>query len=330
VAQVHVKHFLGVDGGGTKSAFLLINDTGQIMGAHAEGPAYYLEVGWDMLKARLAHGIRAVCQQAGLSLSDVDYAFLGLPAYGEDSSLLTAFDGLVASALPRACFRCGNDAVCGWAGALAGQDGINLVCGTGSMAYGVYGGQTARAGGWGELFGDEGSAHWVSREGLTLFARMADGRTERTALYERMRQHFRLHTDLDLCGAVYGKGGAQRSAVAGLAALIARVALEGDPHAQNIFSRAVAQLTELVHAVRARLQIPGEEVVNVSYSGGLFQQVGLLLKPLQTQLSADTRRYNVVAPQLPPVAGAALYAASLSGHPLGLEARRELQARCRL
>ena len=73
--------------------------------------------------------------------------------------------------------------VCGWAGALAGEDGINIVAGTGSIAYGEYRGRSARAGGWGELFSDEGSAYWLAREGLRLFSRMSDGRAPRGALY---------------------------------------------------------------------------------------------------------------------------------------------------
>ena len=73
-------------------------------------------------------------------------------------------------------YRCGNDAVCGWAGALAGEDGINIVAGTGSIGYGEFEGRAARAGGWGELFSDEGSAHWIAREALSLFSRMSDGR----------------------------------------------------------------------------------------------------------------------------------------------------------
>ncbi len=59
---------------------------------------------------------------------------------------------------------CGNDMVCGWAGSLACADGINVVAGTGSICYGEYQGRSARCGGWGELFSDEGSAYWIARQ----------------------------------------------------------------------------------------------------------------------------------------------------------------------
>src|SRR5450432_116074 len=155
------------------------------------------------MRAMLARGILATLKQASLTPAAVDFAFLGLPSYGEDSSLLATLDAAGAPTLSAGRYRCGNDALCGWAGALGGEAGINVVAGTGSMAYGEYGGRSARAGGWGELFSDEGSGYWVAREGLQLFSRMSDGRVPRGHLYERFREHFRLAADLDLCAAIY-------------------------------------------------------------------------------------------------------------------------------
>ena len=73
-------------------------------------------------------------------------------------------------------YSCDNDMVCGWAGSLAGEDGINVISGTGSMTYGERQGVGHRVGGWGELFGDEGSAYWIAAQGLNAFSRMSDGR----------------------------------------------------------------------------------------------------------------------------------------------------------
>ena len=55
-------------------------------------------------------------------------------------------------------------------GSLAGEDGINVISGTGSMTYGERQGLGHRVGGWGELFGDEGSAYWVATQGLNASA----------------------------------------------------------------------------------------------------------------------------------------------------------------
>jgi N-acetylglucosamine kinase-like BadF-type ATPase len=322
-----VRTYLGVDGGGSKTAFLLIDESARVLASHAEGPAYYLETGWDAMQAMLAQGILATLAQVSLPPSSLEFAFLGLPAYGEDSRLLGALDGVASPPLQPGRYRCGNDAVCGWAGALACQDGINLIDGTGSIAYGEFNGRAARAGGWGELFSDEGSAYWIAREGLNLFTRMSDGRTARGALYNMLRAHFGLQSDLDLCAAIDDKS--QRSNLAALSPLIAQAATGGDVQASALFSRAADELVQVVDAVHRQLAVPDGATVMLSYSGGMFQQRDLLLAQLQSKLAVDSRRYRVVAPRLPPAAGAALYAAKLSGAPLSAAAVSALEAQLR-
>jgi N-acetylglucosamine kinase-like BadF-type ATPase len=312
-----VNTFLGIDGGGSKTEFLLINQTGDSLASHQEGPAYYLEIGVDALRAMLARGVQATLAQASLSPAQLTYAFLGLPAYGEDSHLLAELDTVAASTLPDGSYRCGNDMVCGWAGALACRDGINIVAGTGSITYGEFEGRSARAGGWGELFGDEGSAYWIAREGLTLFSRMSDGRTARGPLYDLVRGHFSLQHDLDLCAAVYGTSQALRSEFAQLAKIVGQAAESGDDEARKIFGRGAEELAAIIDATRRELRVPAGVAVPVSYSGGLFGLTDLILKPLQAALSRRGQAYRFVTPRMRPAAGAAVYAAKCHGTPLG-------------
>lgn len=312
--------FLGIDGGGSKTAFLLIDDSGRVLGSHADGPAYYLEIGLDALRAMLVRGIDATLAQAGLSAAAIECSFLGLPAYGEDSRLIATLDGIASPRLPAGRYRCGNDAVCGWAGAFAGKDGINLICGTGSMAYGEYRGRCARAGGWGELFSDEGSAYWLACEGLSLFSRMSDGRALRGPFYDIVRRHFELKVDLDLCGAIYDREQLQRSRLAALAPLVTEAAAAGDIGATALLERAADELVRLIDAVRSSLEIPNDVTTKVSHSGGMFRRPELLLSRLKSRLARDGRRYEPVEPRLSPTMGAALYAARLAGRALDASA----------
>jgi N-acetylglucosamine kinase-like BadF-type ATPase len=324
-----VKTYLGVDGGGSKTRFLLIDDSGRVLGDHTEGPAYYLETGMSALAEMLAHGIARVLEHADVGASEVAFAFFGLPAYGEDSSLLPTLDALPSSAIPPERYRCGNDMICGWAGALAGMDGINVVAGTGSIAYGEHRGRKARAGGWGELFSDEGSAYWLAREGLTLFSRMSDGRSPRGPLYDLLRGHFRLEQDLDLCAAIYGKEAAQRSRFAQLSKIVAQAAESGDAAARSLFTRAAHELADLVDAVRLNLEVTPQLEVLVSCTGGLFESRQLLLAPLEAALAAKRGAYRLVPARLPPGGGAALYAAMLHESPLDKRAVMRLDEQLR-
>lgn len=319
-----MRTYLGVDGGGSKTEFVLIDESGHVLATRREGPAYYLETGIEALKTMLASGIHATLAHGAVSPVDLTFAFLGLPAYGEDSRLVDILDRAASAALPQVRYRCANDMVCGWAGALGGRDGINIVAGTGSIAYGEFAGRSARAGGWGELFSDEGSAYWVAREGLNLFSRMSDGRAESGPLHRLIRDHFRLRGDLDLCAAIYGPPPLTRSGIAGLAQIVAQAARAGDTQSRRLFDSAAKELAALVDVVRGKLNAPHHPPLPVSYSGGMFQFGDLVLDPLRSALGSSERAYEFVAPILSPGGGAALYAAKLSGLPLTASAIAEL------
>jgi N-acetylglucosamine kinase-like BadF-type ATPase len=316
--------YLGIDGGGTKTAFVALDPAGRLCASHEEPTSSYLEVGLVAAAEVLRKGALAVLGLAGATADDVQFAFVGLPAYGEDSGLLPRLDRLPAGFLPVGRFRCGNDMVCGWAGSLAGRDGIGVVAGTGSIAYGEYAGRRARAGGWGDLFGDEGSAFWIAREGLRLFSRMSDGRAARGPLYDLLRERFELEGDLDLCAHVYGPPPPRRGATAQLAKLICEAARKGDQQAAAIFERAAGELAELVCAVRRGLLVPAGAVVEVSYSGGVFNSGELIREPLQRALETGCGAHFLTAPELSPAVGAALYAARCCGHAFGPDALASL------
>jgi len=307
--------FLGVDGGGTKTAFALVGADGKVLAQFEANSAYFLEVGMAQATAMLARGCAAVLGQAGVAAADVTFAFFGLPSYGEDRAAQAQLDALPREILGHDRYLCGNDMICSWAGSLACEDGISVIAGTGSMAYGEYGGKQARAGGWGELFSDEGSAYWIARAGLALFSRMSDGRAARGPLYDVVRAHFALDADLDVCAAVYGALQAERSRVAQLARLVSAAAARGDGAAGAILEQAAVELADMVDAVRASLGVAPEVALPVSFSGGLFAVDGPLRAPFAQALAARALPYRLTLPKLAPVLGAALYAARLAGAP---------------
>lgn len=317
--------FLGVDGGGTKTAFALIDRLGQVLARNEQSSAYYLEVGMDGAAAVLARGCAGLFAAAGVTADDVAFAFFGLPAYGEDRAVQAQLDALPRAVLGHDRYLCDNDMVCSWAGSLACADGISVIAGTGSMAYGRIGGQGARAGGWGELFSDEGSAYWIARAGLALFSRMSDGRAPRGPLHGLMRTRLALQDDLDLCQVVYGELKGERSKVAALSRLVSEAAALGDAQAAAILVSAALEVAALVDAVRGQLGVDRGTDVTVSYSGGLFGVEGPLRAPFARVLAASSAgAYRLMAPRLPPVLGAAVYAAHQVGIPLDAVALERL------
>ncbi len=310
--------FLGVDGGGTKTEFCLIDAQGTVVVALTTDGCSYLAVGFDGLARVLEHGVREVCGNARIAVDAIDYAFFGLPSYGESTGDLPKLDAAPSCVLPRARYRCDNDMVCGWAGSLGASDGINVIAGTGSMTYGEYAGRKARCGGWGELFGDEGSAYWIAIQGLSGFARMSDGRLPKGALYEHFRERLQLQGDLDLADVVLSQWRGDRAKIASLSRVVMDAADAGDACAQAIVGRAADELALLFAATCRSLEVPVAEPIPVSYSGGMFDSGPRFLGEFKRAMATSHQAYSLHVPRFSPALGAALYAAKLHGTPVSV------------
>lgn len=307
--------FLGVDGGGTKTALCLVDQDGRLVASAQAPSSYYFFDGIELVERVLRLGVATVCDQARIAPLDIRYAFFGLPGYGEVSNDLATLDAAPRSVLGHERYTCDNDMVCGWAGSLAAVDGINVISGTGSMTYGERAGRHARVGGWGEVFGDEGSAHWIGVQGLRAFAKMSDGRLPDGPLRQLLSASLQLPHDLELVDLVLNRWRADRRKIAALSRVVAEAADHGDLRAVEILAEAGAELAELVDATRRRLEFPADSPVLVSYSGGVFN-APLVLNAFGRQLTVLHDGYDLRQPLYPPVIGAAIYAAKLNGTPL--------------
>ena len=312
--------YLGVDGGGTKTAFVLADDAGRVLASHQEGSLYHPEVGLDGVLQTLRRGLDQVVRLSGIAPQALHGAWVGLPAFGEDSRVQAQLEALPAVAFAGIAGGRGNDLECSHAGALGGADGISLVAGTGAMTWGTWQGRSVRCGGWGEVFGDEGSAYWIAREGLALFSRMSDGRAERGRLYDIVRERSGVASDLDLSGLVVSAGA--RSEVASYAVAVHEAALAGDIDALEILDRAAGELALLVRATRRVLGVPAGASIVASTSGSVLGEDGLVLRALQRVLAAGdaANRVELRAPLMSPVLGAVALAARTAGRELSADA----------
>jgi N-acetylglucosamine kinase-like BadF-type ATPase len=310
--------YLGVDGGGTKTAFVLADDQGRVLASHQEGSLYHPEVGLDGVLATLRRGMEHVARASGVAATALHGAWVGLPAFGEDSRVQARLQALPAEAFPGVPVGRGNDLECSHAGALGGADGISLVAGTGAMTWGTWQGCSVRCGGWGEVFGDEGSAYWIAREGLALFSRMSDGRAPRGVLLDIVRRRTGIASDLDLSGLVVSE--AARSSVASYAVSVHEAALAGDAGAREILVRAAGELAQLVRATRSVLGVPAGACVVASTSGSVLGDDGLVLQELKRALAAPDGDGAITielrAPLMAPAFGAVALAARTAGREL--------------
>jgi glucosamine kinase len=287
-------YILGLDSGGTKTIAVVADQTGHVIApATGDGLDPTAGAGWD---ARLAALIAP--------LPPVTAATLGLPFHGEIAEI-TAHQNAVAKSLIGPHATVVNDVAAAFEGAFGGQDGVLILAGTGSMAWARGPNGTHRIGGWGDAFGDEGSAHWIGREALAQVSQHLDGRTQCPAFATGILTALVI-TGEDLIGWTYRQT-APRAAIASVALHVSALARNGDPDAQTLLTRAAAHLATLGHSAARAI---GTTAPNWSYAGGVFDDATVLATVTAQMASAP------IPPILPPIGGAVLLAAKAANWPI--------------
>ncbi len=254
---------LGVDGGGTSTAAWLAGAEGEVLGRGASGPSNAKAVGLEAARRALDAAIRAAFDDAGLEPAPVDVACLGLAGFDrpEDRAVLAGWADEARVARRLVLVNDGDLVVA--AGTPEGW-GVGVIAGTGSIAVGrTPDGRTARAGGWGHLIGDEGSAYVLVLDALRLVARRDDGRDPRPTASGLGIDPLTAR----LCGALGVARAAQivtalyaadftRARIAALAPEVLAACDESPEDAARLLSPAGAALAEIIAAVARSLGWP--------------------------------------------------------------------------
>ena len=283
-----MKTFLGIDGGGTKTGFLLADESGRILAEAKTGTTHYQQIGTEGIPGILREGLDAVFSLSGTTASDLAGVFFGCPGYGDTPANEAPIREAAAKAFGDIPFAIGNDSENALAGALAGEPGICLIMGTGSMGLGVNkDGKRLRCGGWHHAIGsDEGSGYWISIKMLTAFTRQSDGRDEKTPLYDAIREALELEYDGDVITRVVDEWQTDRTKVASLTRLIPDLLEKDDPVVRSILSAAAGELAEIARTLYRQLGFTGE--VRASCVGGVTNLGDAVLSPLAARLKEDS------------------------------------------
>lgn len=301
--------YLGVDGGGTKTAFMLIDEKGNILAETIKDTIDFARIGSCSFKKRIRKGIKEICYKCNSDIKDISYSCFGVPGLGDEIIRdIPVIEEVIGNILRGKDFICVNDVEVGWAGSLGCQSGIHLVAGTGSIGYGRnYNGKSARSSGWGHVFGDEGSAYWIGMKLINIFTKQSDGRINKTILYDLVRENFNLKEDFNLIPILYKDLKLKRNEIAKLAMIVYEAAKLGDITAVEIYKEAAYELSLIVNGIMKKLDFNGKDRdILISYSGGVFNSKDFIIKPLKEYILSS--RAKLIKPMLKPVTGAAMYA----------------------
>jgi N-acetylglucosamine kinase-like BadF-type ATPase len=298
--------FIGIDGGGTKTRAVAVTADGQLIADHIGDGSNVNRHGWERglgVLADLFAQIRAALP-AHAHVASVNLGLAGVDREPQKKRMLD----WVQEQWPTSHVRVENDARIALASGGGVQEGIVLIAGTGSIAFGInQAGEHARVGGWGYLIGDEGSGYDIGRQAIAAVMRSFDGREQATVLVEKLLTTYGLDEPTALIPLVYDES-FSRERMAGVARLVLEAAGEGDAVSLHLLERAADELCLLVEVLKTKVAFSQAQVTAV-LTGGLLHRGSLLVDLISKRLAPAV---HVMVSERPPVVGAVRLAQAMT------------------
>lgn len=311
---------LGIDGGGSKTICIIMDDGGKILGRGEAGASNYQSIGIEAAKKQIESAIYQAIITALNSQNSINIIAicLGLAGVGrpEDIEVIKSIVNQLQNSQnipaitwdlkPSHIVIC-HDALIGLIGGVGDAVGIVVAAGTGSIIFGRnHQGKSKRVSGWGYILGDEGGGYKIAVAGMQAALKAYDGRSETTILLENFQQYLQLENIEKLIEVIYRQGWGVKE-IAGLAPIVDQAASEGDPIANRIIDEA---MTELVIATSTVIDhiFDDQQVVEVVTTGSIWLGKSKLRERFINALIHQYPLVNVIYPRYEPAYGAGLLA----------------------
>ncbi len=303
--------YVGMDLGASSTKAVLFSDAGELLLATQGGPSNNVTgpEAEPKMRGALTACLQPMVDRVGRRLSGICLGVTGLGIPGK-RELITR---LLAELVDVEQTVLVNDAHVALAGAMAGAPGLIVIAGTGSIALGKdQTGQTAKAGGFGYILGDEGGGYDIARQGMAAALRAADHRAPATTLIDKITRAFGLQSIRSLSGYLFANHTPVEQ-IASLCRLVTEAAAEGDAVAQGLLANAGRELAVLAVAVARQLQWSDGPAL-VAPVGGVWNSGHWLTDAFSAALTDGFPGAQVTKPRYEPRVGAAILAAQACGH----------------
>jgi len=295
-----LRYVIGIDGGATKTVALIGAENGKILGRGESGPSNYHNIGASAASVAIKQAVSEARQRAGIR-KNVEVAVVALAAVDSPRDKATALRFIRRIRIARKNLVV-HDSLAALQAARSGRPGIIVISGTGCVAAGINeAGRYVRAGGWGYLIDDEGSAFDIGARALRSAFRMLDGRSPETKLASALERRFHARTLEDALREVYSaKFGVD--GIAGLTPLVSKLA-SSDEVCRRILNDAGVSLAGLSCIVAKRLRMK-HDTFTFSLVGGTFKAGRYLLQPFRARIRKEYPNARIEIVKIEPVLGA--------------------------
>lgn len=295
---------IGLDGGGSKTMGVMINEKGQLL-ARASGESSNIQaIGAERLAENLSLLVQELVSKAGCTAAEIDHLYAGLAGAGRPADRET-ISSLVSSRRLAKNHTVDTDAAAALAGAFGGGPGVIVIAGTGSICFGKdEKGVLYRCGGWGFKLGDEGSGYYIAQQALIAALKDLDGRGPKTALRSLFEKRYQLES-IDLIISQIYSDKIDRTELASNAPDVFAAAEEGDQAALEVIEKAGREIGKLVAGAAKRMGRQGKGV-SVALIGSIFHRRAMLLPFMREEAQKVVEQADFIDPRFEPAIGSSL------------------------
>lgn len=289
------KLFLGVDGGGTKTEFAVVDADGHILYRFVREGSNPNDIGLQNAFDVISGGIR----DALIKFPQISYAFCGIAGItvGDCRERITR---LLNERFPTLTFELDSDAA-----NLFGMDDdadMVVISGTGSVVFTKQDGTFKRIGGWGYLFDSAGSAYDIGRDAVSAALNEEDLHEPPSYLTQLLQKELKVPCIFDAINKLHSGG---RAYIASLAPLVFEAYIKGDKTTVSIIDENAKRLGELLSYGVRLYGAKGKAVTG----GSMFKHYGDILLPH----IAKYTDVQIIVPEISPIYGACRQSVKLSG-----------------
>jgi N-acetylglucosamine kinase-like BadF-type ATPase len=296
------KFYAGADSGGTKCEVLLASEEFGIISSRSYKGIHYSLTGAKEYSNAIAGFISDSAKKAGLNMSSCLGICVGAAGARENKDRQEIRKNL--SKLTGASVTATTDAMTALAGSFDGSDGIILISGTGSVLYGLSENRVIRVGGWGRIFGDEGSGYWIGKRALNIVAREFDEKKMKgkpSMLSAGLQKEFGMDSS-NINSMIFS----EKLAIQSIAPYVINCAKEGCSVSRRIVDEAVEGL---MWHINTFMKISRRKsLIEIAFTGSIIENDNILSRKLKKKISG-LRIVKVVKRRHSPSFGAVLIAA---------------------
>lgn len=288
-----MKYVIGVDGGGTKTEATAYDSDGKVISTSIKGFANLLNNREDALE-NIVTAIKEIIDK--LEKYELCGVYLGIAGseVGDNAEIIkeTIKDMLRIDSIVM------HDSEIALKAMLKGKDGILVIAGTGSVAFGVNNNLTARCGGWGNLLGDEGSGYKIAIDAIKRMIFEEENDLPQSELSRKIMNKLQINSVNEVTKFVYSS---TKNEIASLAEIVSRLGESGDEIASEILTNEGIELAKTVSNVYRKLRFKS---CSVALVGSVIKKAKLVRTAFEDYLRERIVIEEIVDEEISPTIGA--------------------------